>query len=494
MKIKKIMAGLTALLMLIPVITACSGGGDTKADDTTAADTADTAVSTEAETTGKLLPDLPEKDFGGAEFHFLTSGPTDTNGEPWASYDFYVEAENGDVINDAVFARNMHVNETYNVKITETQCATSTLADAQKVILAGEDVYDTVVTNFQSASKLWQAGQVVDMFDIPYLDLAQPWWDVNLVESMSIGGTLGFATGDITLMDNDAYWVLMFNKIMHEDYNLDSIYEMVENDSWYMDSMAELMSKVTQDLDGDGAMTWQNDRYGFTTGGTTALTSLYQSGLTLTSKDSDDLPYFDLNTDRAVIAAEKMGKMLASKDTLIWNAVDIRPADSQQAFMEGRVLFYGEVLMYITLMHSSETDFGVVPWPKLDEKQEEYGHVGVASALKCVTVPMTQSDLEFTGIVLEAMAAESMYTLTPAYYEISLNTKYMRDNESVQMLDIILSTMSADLAYVFDWGGLSSALQTSIKNNDGQFMSALDSNLEKFNSEMNATVEDFTSR
>jgi len=50
------------------------------------------------------------------------------------------------------------------------------------------------------------------------------------------------------------------------------------------------------------------------------------------------------------------------------------------------------------------------------------------------------------------------------------------------------------LAYIFGWGGLSSALQTSVKTNDGKFMSALDSTLEKFNSEMAADIEDFTSR
>jgi len=493
MNVKKLLAALTALLTVLPMIVSCSDSGNTdNTGDTSAAQ--DTTSVQEAETTVKLTPDLPEKDFGGAAFTFLTSGPADSNGSPWETYDFYVAEEDGDVINDAVFARNMHVNETYNVVIGEIKSEAGTYDAAQQAILAGEDIYDTVVTNFKSASKLAQTGQTIDMYTIPHIDLTQPWWDVNLVESLSIGGKVHFATGDITVMDNDAIWVLMFNKHMLDDFGLDSIYEMVNSDSWYIDKMAEMAGAVTADLNGDGAMTWEEDRFGISTGPFTGSTTLYSSGLSLVSKDKDDLPYFNLNTDRATLVAEKMGALLSSDAALISNWPVIKPADLQTVFMDGRSLFYGEVLMYITLMRSSETDFGVVPWPKLDETQEDYSHVTINTAGKCVTVPMTQTDLEYAGIILEAMAAEAMYTMTPAYYEISLNTKYMRDNESVQMLEIILGSMRMDLAFIYDWGGLTTALQTSIKDNDGKFMSVLDSNLEKFNSEMEAAVAEFTSK
>ena len=108
MNIKRTLAALLALLMTTAALASCSDSGNAPAE-TTAADTTTAAVET---TTAEIMPDLPDKDFGGRDFMFLTSGSADTNGVDWESYDFYAEAENGDVINDAVYERNMYISET----------------------------------------------------------------------------------------------------------------------------------------------------------------------------------------------------------------------------------------------------------------------------------------------------------------------------------------------------------------------------------------------
>ena len=52
---------------------------------------------------------------------FLTSDDTDTNGADWQTYDVWVEATTGDAINDAVFERNLYLEETYNIKMAQNQ-------------------------------------------------------------------------------------------------------------------------------------------------------------------------------------------------------------------------------------------------------------------------------------------------------------------------------------------------------------------------------------
>ena len=59
-------------------------------------------------------------------------------------------------------------------------------------------------------------------------------------------------------------------------------------------------------------------------------------------------------------------------------------------------------------------------------------------------------------MILEDLAAESRYTLQPAYYEINLKGKYARDDESQDMLDIILSNTAHDIGNVYDFGAFSS--------------------------------------
>jgi len=49
---------------------------------------------------------------------------------------------------------------------------------------------------------------------------------------------------------------------------------------------------------------------------------------------------------------------------------------------------------------------------------------------------------------MEALGAESYRWVTPAYYEIALKTKYSRDEETSQMLDIIKSGLRFDFGTV----------------------------------------------
>jgi len=481
---KKTLALILALLTVAPILISCSDSGT----DTDQTQPAETTTAAESETTTEeLKPDLPDKNYGGADFLFLTSGTADQNGVHWATYDVYAEAENGDIINDAVYARNMYVNDTFGVNIKEMKSTGKTLDETNRVVLAGEDVYDAVFTNLNACAKLAQSGHTYDMYEVPYIDLTQPWWDRNLVKNLSVGGKMFYATGDITVIDNDAIWVLMFNKDMIKDYNLDDLYGLVSEDKWLLDTFIEMAMSVTEDLNGDGKIYWEDDNYALATGVSTGLTVMYSSGLTFTKKNSEDLPEYGFDLDRGTLIAEKVGKLLGS-DGSIHNS-DIKSDQVRQIFEEGRALFFGEVLQCMKRMRGSDTDFGLVPWPKFDEHQENYGGVSIVSASKAVTIPVTQADTEMAGIILEALAAESMDTMTPAYYETALNEKYMRDSESVKMLDIILGNLNVDLAYVYSWGGFEALVYNSVNNNDGQLVSKIEANLEAFKTAMQNTID-----
>ena len=82
-------------------------------------------------------------------------------------------------------------------------------------------------------------------------------------------------------------------------------------------------------------------------------------------------------------------------------------------------------------LRAMETDFGILPIPKLDSSQEKWGHtVGSRYTGVGMAVPITARNLERTGHILEAICAESRYTTIPTYYDVSLKTKFARDEES----------------------------------------------------------------
>lgn len=63
-------------------------------------------------------------------------------------------------------------------------------------------------------------------------------------------------------------------------------------------------------------------------------------------------------------------------------------------------------------------------------------------------LPLDVKDLEMSGIITEALCAESYRTVIPVYYDVVLKTKNSRDEESAEMIDIIRDTLTFDLGYL----------------------------------------------
>lgn len=88
-------------------------------------------------------------------------------------------------------------------------------------------------------------------------------------------------------------------------------------------------------------------------------------------------------------------------------------------------------------------------------------------------MPLCCAHPDETGAVLEAMSAETWKTLTPTYYETALKVKYVRDELSAQIIDIIHDSIATEFAFVY-YASLSNAgmiYRTLVTNNSNDFMS-----------------------
>ena len=106
-------------------------------------------------------------------------------------------------------------------------------------------------------------------------------------------------------------------------------------------------------------------------------------------------------------------------------------------------------------------------------------------------IPITNTDLEFTGYMAELLAYQTQEMVLPAYYEISAKAKYTYDEESAEMLDLIFSTLHYDLAFIYNWGGIKELLQNIGKSGSNSFSSDYASKESKMLSEMETTLADF---
>ena len=131
-------------------------------------------------------------------------------------------------------------------------------------------------------------------------------------------------------------------------------------------------------------------------------------------------------------------------------------------YTDDRFLFVQNGIGIISQFSDMEHDFGLVPNPKYNEEQEKYNHLTDTNSL-LFGIPKSAGDLEMVGAVMEYSAWLSNGTLVPAYYEINIKDKKMRDDIAYEMLDIIKSSFCYEVSDIYGLG-VSSVVQNAYKN------------------------------
>ncbi len=482
---KRVLCILTACVFILSALAACGDGGSAPAV-TDAAVTEAAPEETTAEET-ELKPVLPDADYDGYTWTFLNG-----NQAAWMmTYVVTAEEENGEALNDAIYRRNRLVEEQFNINITE-EINTSAPSLASKSVTAGDNAYDVFLLPKADSLNLVLSGSLTDYDKLTYVDISAPWWVQNAISCMSIGHVSYYGISLFDTTHYDGVRTLFFNKDMHADFNLPSIYDLVNDGKWTLDEMQKMGCAVASDLDGDGQ--WSaGDRYGYTTWysiGAQTLTTGVNASLSL-SKDQDDLPYFNMNNASTIERLEKVTHFI--NDTPGFN--DPFGTDSNNGgveyFKSGLTLFYNECMGNAQKLRQMDIDFGIIPAPKYNEAQDEYYHNGGNPYF--MSVPVTATDLEMVSAVMEALAYESVHTVKEASYDIMLKGKVSRDDDSEEMLEIIFSS----LFYLHPIAG--SYVNTNIARDfifkgNTDFASYFASNEEKINAEIEKYLAPYLER
>ena len=157
---------------------------------------------------------------------------------------------------------------------------------------------------------------------------------------------------------------------------------------------------------------------------------------------------------------------------------------------EGRALFQFTHLDRVTLLRGYDFNFGILPNTKLHESQAEYHNAVNGWCSTSISIPIT-AEPERTGIILEALTAESYYTLRTAYYEVSLKTKFLRDDESEEMLDIIFASRVYDLGNFYNWGDIFGTLNNMAAAKQTDFISRYERVMPRIERDIEKAIEMF---
>ncbi len=433
MKHSKIL--LSGLLLAAALLSACGDAG-TKTPAQTQPQNEEN-IETAPVTEAYNGPELPEADFGGETFSFYNTCMCD-----WMAINrVTADEEIGDTLNDAVFRRNALIEDRYNVKLAELQNATDALKSVMNFVTAGDATHSIFLLREEPAFNVVLQSGAMDFADIPHLNLDREWWLQSSLESMSIDNRIfyGISTFDTTHYDGTS--ALFFNKTMAADFDLDSPYEMVEDGTWTIDRMREMALTVASDLNGDGK--WdEQDRYGYTSHEflvTRYLAAALDAPMSLT-KDTNDMLTFTMTDENYITRLLKVSEFCKKDNGFYHPKATSENHGGYEFFISGNVLFYNETLGNAQKLRQMTLDFGILPPPKYDEQQENY-YSDVIEAY-FMLVPVTNADLDRTGILMEALAYESLDTVMPAAYDGMLQGIVSRDTESEASLDIIFENLS----------------------------------------------------
>ncbi len=437
---KRTLALFAALLL---TFTGC--GNATTSDETTANPTNDTAA---AETQAEYA--MPDLDLGGKTFRML-------NFESLWNMAIHLDhaEQTGDLLNDAVYDRNRKMEEDFNFTFEEAETAytgwstgfidlSNMLIDS---VIAGDAIYDAAYMSISQRMDLITQGYITNLADISTLQLDNPWWDTFLNDNIMINGKLFMASGSLNLMPYDTMTSVFFNKQMVEDHGMGNLYDMVREGTWTIDKLVELCDQAANL---NGAESWGYSEggsqiYGIATHRDFPAHFLYGCGMTYVTGDNGKYS-LTIESDDFYTAVEKVTALFDQK-----NGVSGGDSTNFEAmFGAGRSLFLMDELKGCVALRDSDVSFGLLPAPKLRQEQADYV-TDVTERLMFLCIPITNTDLANSGALLDAMSYASFKNVVPIYYDNYISHKGLRDEDSLEMLEIMTRTRCMDVGMAYGW-------------------------------------------
>ncbi len=426
----RILSAILALLMILSLLTAIACERSDNDGETESA-----AMNGDAEGEGRQHA-VPKNDFKGENFHSLCY---EVNTSKY--YYFTDEESSGDPIKEALWQRTELIMEHLNCNFTfdmksgnEAAGVANTLYD--DIVAQGDSYQQVIMHPIFGVSSLVSNGYAYDFAALPYVNLEADWWDKEDMESLRLGEIYPYGRSDFVI---SAPHVVIFNKSMIVDKNMENPYELVNDGTWTIDKFISMATSVAQDMNHDGRYKSMDDIFGVCT----SEISKFNSFLTaceqrVSQKNSEGKLELVLNTEKTVKIIEKFCDLSTSGGAVHLDMNEAMGVYMDVIFGEGRTLFALYDLSFLEQLRDYDVEYGIVPYPKFDEAQTEYRSHDWGPIW---AVPANIKNPELVGSVVELQSFYSGETIVPAYYDKVLDGKLANDLESRRMLDIIFDSV-----------------------------------------------------
>lgn len=369
-----------------------------------------------------------------------------------------MEASPGDLVGDMIYDRTAWLEENFGIVMGCEYLAHGGEFITRVSTMVGTNSQDYQMVDYFAfgAQKLMGQEYFLNMTDIEYIDFEDPWWVDSAIDALSLGNYVEFAASDMLLLDKGATTLVYYNIGMAEDLGIDDLYDLVRNNEWTIDALAEYAELALKD---NGDDNWDhNDIWGISNGDDPVHNLYIGSGYKFIAKDEDGEFYYQYRTEEETtdVMIDILEKVMYAD--WYWNSWIKRDlgSDYQPKFSEGKALFsFGKAKNCIELKTMKE-NYGVLPIPMYDTNQDQYYSQVSNYHDSLFAIPMSAvGKTEIIGAAIELMSYYSYYNIYDNFFETIIQNRGTRDAESKEMLGLIFSTRTYDMGLLYDPVGIS---------------------------------------
>ncbi len=423
----------------VAIFASCASTDVQDASDTT--DTA--AVETEDPNADTRFKDV---NYEGREFRIYTSAHQATAVMECSNYLIEGEGEmGGGLVSDAVFTRNLTVEELLGVTLVFTQCklgAGSISGDIRILTQSGLDEFDLVINDNYDYAPLVLEGHFRNLIDDDCtFDFDRNYWYKDYMEDLRIVNNYQYLmAGDFFIDVLRTAHLMVLNKELYQDYyhtSADEIYDVVSNFEWTYDKLISIITGLYIDKNQNGVKD-VGDQFGYIDADYWgASIPMSTSGTTnFISRDEDGIPSITIHEgDRANQLANAMARLLNDDAT-----GRINGEAPMTSFINGEALVATGGMSLGSLesvsLRQMESDAAVLPYPMLFASDKKYT-TATHDTTELGGILVTSTDMEFISTVVEVLNRETANILIPKYYKECIQLQCVDDEKAAAMIDII---------------------------------------------------------
>ncbi|MBO5219903.1 MAG: branched-chain amino acid transport system II carrier protein, partial [Clostridia bacterium] len=188
---------------------------------------------------------------------------------------------------------------------------------------------------------------------------------------------------------------------------------------------------------------------------------------------------FEISENGGIALAQISGPYLGAAGSVVLAHYDgdDKPDSYVGIFENQRAMFGQSEVAKAGRLRDKDFEFGLLPKPKYDEAQERYYSIQSYPA-SGVSIPVTSTNPVKAAKLSDALNYIFKEDVYPIFRELTLEQKHLRDEESVEMLDILIESAVPNYSTIFslDTSGFYTNLATQLRSGNSSVASVVASN------------------